>query len=137
MLDGHFILEHGGRNRSGRFFNFNGTAGVWRRDGHRRTRAAGSTTPSPRTSTSRYRAQMKGWRFVYPAGRGLAGRAAGGDERLQEPAAPLGQGLDPDLQEAAAARSSPPTCPWHVKVESTFHLTANFAYPLMIAALAS
>ncbi len=31
MLDGHFILEHGGRNRSGRFFNFNGTAGLWRR----------------------------------------------------------------------------------------------------------
>ena len=31
MLDGHFVLEHGGRNRSGRFFNFNGTAGVWRR----------------------------------------------------------------------------------------------------------
>ena len=27
LLDGHFILEHGGRNRSGRFFNFNGTAG--------------------------------------------------------------------------------------------------------------
>ena len=31
LLDGHFILEHGGRSRSGRFFNFNGTAGIWRR----------------------------------------------------------------------------------------------------------
>ena len=31
LLDGHFVLEHGGRNRAGRFFNFNGTAGVWRR----------------------------------------------------------------------------------------------------------
>src|SRR5262249_3981651 len=31
LLDGHFVLEHGGRNRSGRFFNFNGTAGIWRR----------------------------------------------------------------------------------------------------------
>src|SRR2546428_840044 len=31
LLDGHFVLEHGARNRSGRFFNFNGTAGVWRR----------------------------------------------------------------------------------------------------------
>src|SRR6187549_1283621 len=28
LLDGHFVLEHGGRNRSGRFFNFNGTAGA-------------------------------------------------------------------------------------------------------------
>src|SRR6478736_3205922 len=32
LLDGHFVLEHGGRNRAGCFFNFNGTAGVWRRE---------------------------------------------------------------------------------------------------------
>ena len=38
LLDGHFILEHGGRNRSGRFFNFNGTAGIWRRERDRRRR---------------------------------------------------------------------------------------------------
>src|SRR3977135_3880089 len=31
LLDGHFVLEHGGRDRSGRVFNFNGSAGVWRR----------------------------------------------------------------------------------------------------------
>ena len=31
LLDGHFVLEHGGRNRAGCFFNFNGTAGIWRR----------------------------------------------------------------------------------------------------------
>ena len=31
LLDGHFILEHSARFFSGRFFNFNGTAGVWRR----------------------------------------------------------------------------------------------------------
>ena len=36
LLDGHFVLEHGGRNRAGRFFNFNGTAGIWRRAGDRR-----------------------------------------------------------------------------------------------------
>ena len=38
LLDGHFVLEHGGRNRAGRFFNFNGTAGVWRRTRDRRRR---------------------------------------------------------------------------------------------------
>ena len=31
LLDGHFVLEHGARARSGDFFNFNGTAGMWRR----------------------------------------------------------------------------------------------------------
>ena len=45
------------------------------------------------------------------AGRGLARRDPGGDERLQEPAAPLGQGLHPDLQEAAARASWPRACP--------------------------
>jgi len=31
LLDGHFVVEHGARSRRGTFFNFNGTAGVWRR----------------------------------------------------------------------------------------------------------
>ena len=31
LLDGHFVLEHTARHSSGCFFNFNGTAGVWRR----------------------------------------------------------------------------------------------------------
>ncbi len=43
MLDGHFVIEHTARNRSGRFFNFNGTAGIWRRRPSS-TPAAGSTT---------------------------------------------------------------------------------------------
>jgi cellulose synthase/poly-beta-1,6-N-acetylglucosamine synthase-like glycosyltransferase len=30
LLDGHFVMEHGARVRSGDFFNFNGTAGMWR-----------------------------------------------------------------------------------------------------------
>ena len=51
LLDGHFVIEHTARNRSGRFFNFNGTAGIWRR-ATIDDAAAGSTTRSPRTSTS-------------------------------------------------------------------------------------
>jgi cellulose synthase/poly-beta-1,6-N-acetylglucosamine synthase-like glycosyltransferase len=31
LLDGHFAIEHSSRFRSGLFFNFNGTAGIWRR----------------------------------------------------------------------------------------------------------
>ena len=51
LLDGHFVLEHGGRNRAGCFFNFNGTAGIWRREAIDSTPAAGSTTRSPKIST--------------------------------------------------------------------------------------
>ena len=43
LLDGHFVIEHGSRSRSGRFFNFNGTAGIWRR-APSKIPAAGSTT---------------------------------------------------------------------------------------------
>jgi len=32
MLDGHFVIEQTARNRCGGFFNFNGTAGIWRRE---------------------------------------------------------------------------------------------------------
>ena len=30
MLDGHFVAEQTSRSRTGCFFNFNGTAGIWR-----------------------------------------------------------------------------------------------------------
>lgn len=64
LLDGHFLLEHTARFRSGAFFNFNGTAGVWRR-----TAIAGSGGWSARTLTEdldlSYRAQLKGWKFIY------------------------------------------------------------------------
>jgi cellulose synthase/poly-beta-1,6-N-acetylglucosamine synthase-like glycosyltransferase len=55
LLDGHFILEHGGRNRGGRFFNFNGTAGIWRpyRDRRRRRLAARHADRGPRPQLSR------------------------------------------------------------------------------------
>ena len=43
LLDAHFVLEHGSRNRGGCFFNFNGTAGIWRSE-RSPTAAAGSTT---------------------------------------------------------------------------------------------
>ena len=57
-----------------------------------------------------YRAQLKGWQFIFLPEVDLPGRGAGGHERLQEPAAPLGEGLHPDREEAAADASSGATC---------------------------
>ena len=96
------------------------------------TPAAGSTTRSPRTWTSRYRAQLQGLAVRLPARGGLAGRTAGGDERLQEPAAPLGQGLDPDRARSCCPPSCAATCPSRSKQEAFFHLTNNMAYLLMV-----
>jgi len=57
-------MEHAARNRSGRFFNFNGTAGMWRR-----AAIVGRRRLAPRHLTEdmdlSYRAQLRGWRFVY------------------------------------------------------------------------
>jgi cellulose synthase/poly-beta-1,6-N-acetylglucosamine synthase-like glycosyltransferase len=130
LLDGHFILEHGGRNRAGRFFNFNGTAGIWRREAIVDAGGWQHDTLTEDLDLS-YRAQMKGWRFVF----------------LQDVISPAEIPVEMNAfksQQHRWAKGSIQTCkkllpqilasslPLPIKVEATFHLTANFAYPLMI-----
>src|SRR5205085_2618603 len=67
LLDGHFILEHGGRHRGGRFFNFNGTAGVWRRQAIDEAGGWEHDTLTEDLDLS-YRAQLRGWQFVFVPG---------------------------------------------------------------------
>jgi cellulose synthase/poly-beta-1,6-N-acetylglucosamine synthase-like glycosyltransferase len=64
LLDGHFVLEHGGRNRSGLFFNFNGTAGIWRRSAIEDAGGWQHDTLTEDLDLS-YRAQLRGWQFVF------------------------------------------------------------------------
>ena len=64
LLDAHFVLEHGGRNRSGLFFNFNGTAGIWRREAIESAGGWQHDTLTEDLDLS-YRAQLAGWRFVF------------------------------------------------------------------------
>jgi cellulose synthase/poly-beta-1,6-N-acetylglucosamine synthase-like glycosyltransferase len=63
-LNGHFAIEQGGRNASGHYINFNGTAGVWRRATIDSAGGWEHDTITEDLDLS-YRAQMKGWRFVY------------------------------------------------------------------------
>lgn len=64
FLDAHFVVEQAARHSAGLFFNFNGTAGIWRRTA---LEEAGGWTPDTVTEDLdvSYRAQLKGWRFVY------------------------------------------------------------------------
>ena len=64
FLDGHFVIEHGGRNRCGRFMHFNGTAGIWRRDAIDDGGGWQHDTLTEDLDLS-YRCQLKGWQFVY------------------------------------------------------------------------
>lgn len=63
-LDGHFRIEHRTRARAGRFFNFNGTAGVWRRAAIDDAGGWRSDTITEDLDLS-LRAWVRGWRFVY------------------------------------------------------------------------
>jgi cellulose synthase/poly-beta-1,6-N-acetylglucosamine synthase-like glycosyltransferase len=130
LLDGHFVLEHGGRNRGGRFFNFNGTAGIWRRCVIEDAGGWQHDTLTEDLDLS-YRAQMKGWRFVF----------------VQDVVSPAEIPVEMNAfksQQHRWAKGSIQTCkkllpnilasslPLPIKIEAAFHLTANFAYPLMI-----
>ncbi|HVG19443.1 MAG TPA: glycosyltransferase, partial [Blastocatellia bacterium] len=64
MLDAHFVIEQTARNRCGGFFNFNGTAGMWRREAIEWSGGWQHDTLAEDTDLS-YRAQLMGWRFVY------------------------------------------------------------------------
>ena len=132
MLDGHFVIEHTARNRSGRFFNFNGTAGIWRRAAITDAGGWQHDTLTEDMDLS-YRAQLKGWEFIYLKDVVSPGRASRRDERVQVPAVPLGQGLHPGGAEAPADDpDAARTCRSTVKLEAFFHLTNNFAYPLLL-----
>jgi len=64
FLDGHFTIEHCARSRSGRYFNFNGTAGIWRKEAIRNAGGWQHDTLTEDLDLS-YRAQLRGWKFVF------------------------------------------------------------------------
>jgi cellulose synthase/poly-beta-1,6-N-acetylglucosamine synthase-like glycosyltransferase len=63
-LDGHFVVEQTARNRAGWLMNFNGSGGVWRAQCIREAGGWRDTTLTEDLDLS-YRAQLKGWRFLY------------------------------------------------------------------------
>lgn len=130
MLDGHFVIEHTARNRSGRFFNFNGTAGIWRRTAIEDAGGWQHDTLTEDLDLS-YRAQLAGWKFVY-----LPEVAAPGEVPIEITAFKSQQHrwTKGAIQTAMKLlkRIWAADIPLKVKVESTFHLTNNFAYPLML-----
>src|SRR5713101_105235 len=130
FLDGHFVIEHTARHRSGRFFNFNGTAGIWRRRCLREVGGWQSDTLTEDLDIS-YRAQLAGWKFVY-----LKDLAAPGElpvdmngfksqqHRWTKGSIQTGRKLLPAIFKS--------NFPWKVKAEAFFHLTNNFSYLLVV-----
>ncbi len=63
-LDGHFVVEQTGRNRSGWLMNFNGSGGIWRTTAIEDAGGWKDNTLTEDLDLS-YRAQLKGWEFLY------------------------------------------------------------------------
>ena len=130
LLDGHFILEHGARSRAGYFFNFNGTAGILRT---KMIADAGGWQHDTLTEDSdlSYRAQLKGWRFVYLPGLDCPSELPVEMHGFQVQQSRWAKGLTQCAKKLLPAilRSDAPR---RVKIEAFLHLTPNLSYPLMI-----
>ncbi len=130
FLDGHFVIEHTARSRSGRFFNFNGTAGIWRKKAIADAGGWQHDTLTEDLDLS-YRAQLAGWSFLYLPHIEVPGeipvemngfksqqhRWTKGAVQVAKKVLPRIWRSDLDLK---------------IKVEATFHLTANVCYILML-----
>jgi cellulose synthase/poly-beta-1,6-N-acetylglucosamine synthase-like glycosyltransferase len=130
LLDGHFVIEHGGRSSSGRFFNFNGTAGMWRRIAIEDAGGWQHDTLTEDTDLS-YRAQLRGWKFIYDATIECPSELPVEMNAFKTQQARWAKGLTQTAVKLLPIiwRSDQPL---FIKVEATLHLTANFAYPLMV-----
>lgn len=130
FLDGHLLLEQTARNRSGRFFNFNGTAGMWRKACIEEAGGWHHDTLTEDLDLS-YRAQLCGWKFRF----------------LPDVIVPAELPADIDgfkSQQHRWTKGSIQTCmkllpaiwreklPLIIKLEATAHLTSNFGYLLLL-----
>src|SRR6478609_6036576 len=129
FLDGHLLLEQTARSRSGRFFNFNGTAGLWRRSCIDEAGGWQHDTLTEDLDLS-YRAQLAGWKFIF----------------LPDVITPAELPVDMNgfkSQQHRWTKGSVQTCkkllpsvwrshlPFRIKLEATGHLMSNFAYLLL------
>jgi cellulose synthase/poly-beta-1,6-N-acetylglucosamine synthase-like glycosyltransferase len=130
LLDGHFVIEHGARFGSGLYFNFNGTAGILRAS---MIEDAGGWQHDTLTEDSdlSYRAQLKGWQFIYVPSIECPSELPVDTYGFQVQQSRWAKGLTQVAMKLLPAilRSK---APWRVKLEAFFHLTPNISYPLML-----
>ena len=130
LLDGHFFFEHGGRYRGGLFFNFNGTAGIWRRACLEDSGGWQSDTLTEDLDIS-YRAQMRGWRFVFMEDTGVPAELPDRTGAFEIQQRRWSQG---GIQTARKLLPGLLRGPWplSVKKEAVIHLCGHVAYPLTL-----
>lgn len=131
-LDGHFVMEQQVRNKSGFFINFNGTAGIWRKSC---IYDAGNWQPDTLTEDLdlSYRAQLRGWKFIFindftsPSELPIEINALKNQQfRWTKGAIETAKKILPLVWKSSI--------PLKLKLYSTFHLTMNIVFPLIVLA---
>jgi cellulose synthase/poly-beta-1,6-N-acetylglucosamine synthase-like glycosyltransferase len=130
MLDGHFVVEQTVRNRTGGFFNFNGTAGIWRRKAIEMSGGWQHDTLTEDTDLS-FRAQLMGWRFVYLLDEDAPSEIPVEINAFKAQQRRWAKGVM-QVGLKLFGRIWAAKLPLRVKLEMFFRLTGNISYPLMI-----
>jgi cellulose synthase/poly-beta-1,6-N-acetylglucosamine synthase-like glycosyltransferase len=130
LLDGHFIIEHVARSGEGLFFNFNGTAGVLRTQ---MIRDAGGWEHDTLTEDAdlSYRAQLKGWKFVYLPDVECPSELPVDTNGFQVQQSRWAKGQT-QVAVKLLRRILKSEVSRREKMEAIWHLTPNVSYPLMI-----
>lgn len=131
-LDGHFVIEQTVRNKAGFFINFNGTGGVWRKSCIEESGNWHADTLTEDLDLS-YRAQLKGWRFVFlkdftsPAELPSEINALKSQQfRWTKGAIETSKKILPLVWKSKV--------PLRIKLQATFHLTNNLVFPFILLA---
>lgn len=131
LLDGHFVVEHAARHAAGCFFNFNGTAGVWRR---RAVDEAGGWSQDTLTEDLdlSYRAQLAGWRFVFLPDLIVPAELPADAQAFKRQQFRWAKGSMQTARKLLPTLLAAPL-PWAVRWEAFVHLTGNVSYLFMVA----
>jgi cellulose synthase/poly-beta-1,6-N-acetylglucosamine synthase-like glycosyltransferase len=131
FLDGHFSVEHVARSSSGRFFNFNGTAGVWRRQAILESGGWTQDTLTEDLDLS-YRAQLAGWRFRFLPDLTVPAELPVDVHAFKRQQHRWAKGSIQTARKLLGSVMRAPIPPL-TKLEAFVHLTNNGAYLLMIS----
>jgi cellulose synthase/poly-beta-1,6-N-acetylglucosamine synthase-like glycosyltransferase len=131
MLDGHHYVENRARFGAGLLFNFSGTGGIWRKSAILDAGGWQHDTVTEDLDLS-YRAQLRGWRFIYRADVAVPAELPSEMSALRAQQYRWAKGtvqtarkLLPAIQHSRLSAGQ--------RVEAAFHLTPHFAYPLTMA----
>ena len=130
MLDSHFLVEHPWRAATGRFLNFNGSAGVWRRECIERSGGWSQATLTEDLDLS-YRAQLAGWKVAFAPDVIVPGELPDDMSAFRSQQHRWAKGAIQTAR-ALAHRVVAADRPWRVRRDALLHLTTTTTYPLLL-----